>query len=80
MSALPIRDQIIRELDALSDDQIITVLEFIHSVKDVSGSAGIDTDDDPLIGFISGSTDVAHRTKDILRDEITSRSGWTQKD
>jgi hypothetical protein len=70
MSALPIREQLLRELDALSDKQIVTVLEFIHSVKDDPERSNLDTEADPLVGFISGPTDAAESTKAILKAEF----------
>jgi hypothetical protein len=71
MSALPIREKIAAELESLSDEQAIAVLEFIHSVKDdtIDTSAG-DDEPDPLVGFISGPTDMAERTEDILKAEF----------
>jgi hypothetical protein len=70
MSALPIRDKIIIELNDLSDEQAITVFEFIQSVKDVPEVTELDTEDDPLVGFISGPTDMAERTEEILKAEF----------
>ncbi|MEO8606396.1 MAG: hypothetical protein ABI690_00820 [Chloroflexota bacterium] len=70
MSALPIRDQLLQELNALSDEQIITVLEFVHALKADSGSNVPDTENDPLVGFFSGPSDLAERSQEILRAEF----------
>lgn len=38
-----------------------------------------DEANDPAIGLLYGPTDLSMRAKEILREEITSYSGWTQK-
>jgi hypothetical protein len=37
------------------------------------------TDDDPLIGLFSGSSNLATRSEEILQQSITATSGWTWK-
>lgn len=74
MVALPIREKIVAELDKLSDEQAIVVLEFIQSVKEDEITdrtlAEDEDEDDPLVGFITGPTDMAERTKEILKAEF----------
>ncbi len=74
MVALPIREKITAELDTLSDEQAIVVLQFIQSVKeDEIADRALTEDedeDDPLVGFINGPTDMAERTKEILKAEF----------
>ena len=43
------------------------------------GSSDLESKD-PAIGLIDEPTDLSTRYKEILRDEIDPRSGWTQKD
>ncbi len=76
MVALPIRKKIEAELDALSDEQAAAVLEFIQTVKQEPSVTDGD-EDDPLVGFISGPTDVAERTREILKAEfgVTNSEG-----
>jgi hypothetical protein len=40
---------------------------------------GYNEADDPAINLLYGPTDLSIRAKEILREEINSSSGWTQK-
>jgi hypothetical protein len=73
------RERLMAELDELDDQQIESVLSYVEAVRSAALADDYDAKNDPTIGFLSGSTDVARRTKQILRDELTKRSGWTQK-
>jgi hypothetical protein len=73
------RERLIAELDELNEEQIESLLSYAEALRSATLADDYDAKNDPTIGFLSGSTDVARRTKQILRDEITSRSGWTQK-
>ena len=42
-------------------------------------NADYDEANDPSVGMFSGPTDLSRRARQILYDEITPRSGWTQK-
>jgi hypothetical protein len=74
-----VREQLIAELNDLNDQQIESLLSYVQALRSATLPDDYDHKSDPTIGFLSGSTDVARRTKQILRDEMTSRSGWTQK-
>jgi hypothetical protein len=79
MTALPIRKEIEAELDALSEQQAVVVLEFIRAVKQEHPIVEA-IEDDPLVGFISGPTNMAERTEEILRSEFgRSHSGSDPK-
>lgn len=80
MDALTIREQVIAGLDDMRDEELKWILEYIEAMKSNRLPEDYDPDSDPAVGFLSGSTDLASQTKQILRDEITSRSGWTQKE
>jgi hypothetical protein len=79
MAALSIREQLIAELDEMSDQQIASLWSYAQVLRSETLPDDYDESHDPTIGFLSGSTDVARRTKEILREETTPRSGWTQK-
>jgi hypothetical protein len=76
---LNVREQLMAELDELSDQQVASLLSYAQVLRSASLPDDYDEANDPTIGFLSGSTDMARRSKQILRDEITARSGWTQK-
>ena len=77
MATLSVREQLIAELDEMSNQQIASLLSYAQVLRSAILPDDYDESHDPTIGFLSGSTDVARRAKQILRDEITSRSGWT---
>ena len=79
MDVPTIREKIIAELDDLSGEELAWILEYVEAMKSNRLPEDYDPEHDPAIGFLSGSTDLASHTKQILRDEITSRSAWTQK-
>jgi hypothetical protein len=77
MAVPSVRGQVIHKLDELTDEEAAAVLEYMESLHpELEQDEQID---DPTVGLFSGPTDLARRAKDILRDEITARSGWTQK-
>lgn len=73
MSALPVRQAIIARLDELSEDQAAAVLRFIETVQSKYNVAEDDEINDPLVGFISGPTDLAERTEEILWAEFGNK-------
>ena len=79
MAMSTVRERLITKLDELSDEQVASLLSYAEAMQSTTLPDDYDEDNDPSIGFISGPTHLASRAKDILRDEITSRSGWTQK-
>lgn len=66
MSALPIREELISTINKLSDKQMLAVLEFIKSVKLQDVETEYNEEDDPLVGFFSGSPDLAETSEEIL--------------
>ncbi|NJO93353.1 MAG: hypothetical protein HC820_01435 [Hydrococcus sp. RM1_1_31] len=36
--------------------------------------------DDPIIGLFKGSPDLAMRSEEILKEDITEKSGWSSKE
>lgn len=79
MDTPTIRERVIAELDTMSTEELEWMLDYIEAMKSNRLPEDYDPDNDPAVGFLSGSKDLASRAKQILRDEITSRSGWTQK-
>ncbi|MCA0458941.1 MAG: hypothetical protein LCI00_33640 [Chloroflexi bacterium] len=78
MAAQTVRERLIHKLFEMTDQQVASVLSYADAI-DENELADYDATNDPAIGFMSGSTDLAGRSKAILRDEIITRSGWTQK-
>jgi hypothetical protein len=79
MATANMRERLVSKLDELNEEQIASLLSYIEAMQETSLPDSYDEDDDPSIGFISGPSDLATRAKQILRDEITPLSGWTQK-
>lgn len=79
MAVQTIRERLIHKLFEMSDQQVASVLSYADAIDTEALPETYDPEHDPAIGFMSGSTDLAQRSREILRDEISSRSGWTQK-
>lgn len=79
MAVQTIRERLIHKLFEMSDQQVASVLSYADAIDTDELPETYDPTQDPAIGFMSGSTDLAQRSSEILHDEITSRSGWTQK-
>jgi len=78
MVAPDIRQKIVEKLDQLDDAQAEEVLRIVKAMKTPEQS---DPYDDPMIGLFDGEVDFnAEDDEEILRRDITLRSGWTQKD
>jgi hypothetical protein len=79
---MSIREELIEKLDMLTEEQIAALLSIVEAFDGAPSKAvnEINTSDDPAIGFITGPTDFARRAEEILSEEITRKSGWTQKD
>jgi hypothetical protein len=84
MVALPIREKITAELDTLSDEQAIVVLQFIQSVKADEITDRVltegDDEDDALVGFFSAGPDFAESSEEILHQEFGLRQARDFKD
>jgi hypothetical protein len=80
MVALPIREKIAAELDTLSDEQAIVVLQFIQSVKEDELTDRVLTEDDALVGFFSAGPDFAESSEEILHQEFGLRQARDFKD
>lgn len=79
MTLLTIRERLISRILELTDEQAEDVLRYTNDIQPAELPADYDEDHDPSIGILTGPTDLASRAKQILRDEITPHSGWTQK-
>jgi hypothetical protein len=79
MTTPDVREKLIKTIDELTDEQV----EVLQSYADVLRATELPDDyneeNDPSIGFISGPTDIAAHVKQILHEEISQLSGWTQK-
>lgn len=74
-----LREQVEKKLDAMSEEQLASVLSYAEAMLSTTLLSDYDEANDPSIGIIAGPTDLANRAKQILQDEITPLSGWTQK-
>ena len=74
-----IRERLINKLFDMTDSQVASLLSYADSIQSSELPENYDEAKDPAIGFISRSTDLARRSTQILRDEITIRRGWTHK-
>ena len=86
MTASNLREQVIAKLDQMTDDEIRALINLMDVAKYKTAlesdelPADYNEDEDISIGLFSSKTgDLSLRAKEILRNEITSRSGWTQK-
>lgn len=79
MATANMRERLVSKLDELNEEQIASLLSYVEAMQETTLPDTYDEDNDPSVGFISGPTDLATRAKQILRDEITPLSGWTQK-
>jgi hypothetical protein len=65
-----LREQLIARIDTLSETQLAELLRYIEVLQSPELPDDYDPDNDPTIGFISGPTDLAERTEDILNAEF----------
>ncbi len=75
------RETLHQTIDKMTDEQVEEVWRFVQeSTEFVMPFKDYDEANDLVIGLFSGPTDLSTTYKQILRDEIDPRSGWTQKD
>lgn len=79
MDILTPRDRLLERLDDLSDTQIEALISYSETFETDAQVDEPVSDDDPMIGMFSGPTDLSVHAKQILREDIDTRSGWTQK-
>ena len=79
MAIQTVRERLIHKLFDMTDSQIASLLSYADAIQSDELPESYDEANDPAIGFISGSSDLARQAKQILRNELTTRSGWTQK-
>lgn len=81
MVTADLKQKIIAALDELDEAQAERVLRYVENLRPIRLRHGQELDDDPTIGLIDDNEPFSARdAKKILREEITRRSGWTQKD
>ncbi len=75
MNTPSVKEQLIAKLDQLTDDELADLLEYIEIMQytKVMNSMTLPDDysieNDGLVGFLSGTTDLAERIEDILYGE-----------
>ena len=71
MDAPTIREKlIIKILNDLSDNQVSELLRYTDTLQSFTLPDDYDEDNDPTVGFFSGSTDLSEQTSEILRNEF----------
>ena len=80
MASPTIQQQLIDRIQHLSDEQIRALISVAEVMEPYPKDRPYDPENDLLVGMYSGSSDLSENAKQILEDEITSTSGWTQKD
>ena len=75
---------VLTKLIALSNQQqkpLETLLdEAVQQYFQLHEKEPLDIDDDPIVGFYTGSPDLASNAEEILAAEIRPQSGWTTKE
>jgi hypothetical protein len=78
MNSPSIRDEFVKKLDSLTDEQVAALLKMVEAFEpqpaEGNGEIG-----DPAIGFVTGPTDFGRRAEEIHYEDIQSKSGLTQK-
>jgi hypothetical protein len=77
-----LEQEMLQVLRSLSEEQARLLVQ-VGKAMQPSGETRPEYDEanDPLVGFLDGpSTDLSIRAKEILREEIDPKSGWTNKD
>lgn len=69
---LALSNQQHKSLEALLD-------EAVRQYVQVQQQEPLSIDEDPIVGFYSGSPDIATNAENILAAEIQPKSGWTNK-
>ncbi|MAS37162.1 MAG: hypothetical protein CL610_24390 [Anaerolineaceae bacterium] len=64
MDTPSLREKAKAELDDLSDEEIRWILSYIESMKSNRLPEDYNPDNDPAVGFLSGSTDLAAKATD----------------
>jgi hypothetical protein len=70
MDAPTLREKLNDELDRLTTTELERILKYIETIKSIRLPDDYDEDNDPAVGFLSGSADLAERSKEILRKEF----------
>jgi hypothetical protein len=70
MDAPTIREKLDDELDTLSITGLERILKYVKTIKSMRLPDDYNVDNDPAVGFLSDSADLAERSKEILRKEF----------
>lgn len=67
---MTVYEELTEIIRGLNESQVRVLLETARRLREAN---------DPLIGLFSGPAELSSRVKEILQDDITPESGWTQK-
>jgi hypothetical protein len=72
-----VREQLVAELDHLTDEQVALLLHYAQDLHGKPASDEMEADvgelDNPLMGFFSGPPDLAETSQEVLRREFGLR-------
>lgn len=76
----PQKEALITLIEEMSDEQITHLVQFIRAMKLEDHTEEINNilEDDPMVGFISGPTDIADHIEDFLYGDKHGNE-WSQK-
>ncbi|MBC7813791.1 MAG: hypothetical protein H7175_21720 [Burkholderiales bacterium] len=70
---MSVREELNSELDELTDEQIKTLLSYVKVMRNDDLPDDYDESKDGTIGMLKGPTDLASRSKEILKAEFGQR-------
>lgn len=68
MNSPSVRDEFVKKLDSLTDEQVAALLHMVEAFE-APIAAGNGETGDPAIGFVTGPTDFGRRAEEILYGE-----------
>jgi hypothetical protein len=77
---LSMRDQLIRAVSILTEEEAAAILPVIQLLHPSEESTEYDPAQDPAIGFFEGPEDLSERVEEIIEEETRKRGAWTRKD
>jgi hypothetical protein len=75
MNSPSIRDEFVKKLDSLTDEQVAALLQMVEAFEnsDYFTPTEYDESKDPTIAMFSGPTDLGERSEEILNEEFGIR-------
>ena len=79
MNSPSIRDEFVKKLDSLTDEQVAALLQMVEAFESTDHFAIAEYDEakDPTIAMFSGPTDLGEQSEEILNEEFGIRKPST---